>query len=97
VKANLVFSGDFAIVALSKAREKTFTGLALDEKLAAKDVEARCGLMIIDLKTGEIAHWLRIEGVVTEFYDVQILAGVQRAKALGFKTDEIQHLITMEQ
>jgi len=37
--------------------------------------------------TGEIAHWLRIEGV---------LAGVQRAKALGFKTDQIQHLITIE-
>ena len=92
----LAFAGDFAIVALSKAREKTFTGLALDEKLAAKEVEARCGLMIIDLKTGEIAHWLRIEGVVTEFYDVQVLAGVQRAKALGFKTDEIQHLITVE-
>ena len=92
----LAFSGYFAIVALSKAREKTFTGLALDEKLAAKDVEARCGVMIIDLKTGEIAHWLRIEGVVTEFYDVQVLAGVQRAKALGFKTDEIQHLITVE-
>jgi uncharacterized protein (TIGR03032 family) len=92
----LAFSGDFAIVALSKAREKTFTGLALDEKLAAKDVDARCGVMIINLKTGEIAHWLRIEGVVTEFYDVQVLAGVQRAKALGFKTDEIQHLITIE-
>jgi hypothetical protein len=43
VKANFVFSGYFAIVALSKAREKTFTGLALDEKLAAKEVEARCG------------------------------------------------------
>ncbi|WP_069471763.1 TIGR03032 family protein [Candidatus Marithrix sp. Canyon 246] len=92
----LAFSGDFAIVALSKAREKTFTGLALDEKLAAKQVEARCGLMIIDLKTGEIAHWLRIEGIVTEFYDVQVLAGVQRPKALGFKTDEIQRLITIE-
>jgi uncharacterized protein (TIGR03032 family) len=92
----LAFSGDFAIIALSKAREKTFTGLALDEKLAAKEVDARCGLMIIDLKTGEIAHWLRIEGVITEFYDVQVLAGVQRPKALGLKTDEIQRLITIE-
>lgn len=92
----LAFWGDFAIVGLSKPRERTFSGLALDERLAAKETEPRCGLMVIDLKTGSIVHWLRLEGVVSELYDVQVLPGVQRPMALGFQTSEIAHLLTLD-
>ena len=31
---------------------------------------ARCGLNVIDLKTGDTVHWLRLEGIVSELYDV---------------------------
>ncbi len=49
----LAFSGDFAVVGLSRARQnRTFSGLALDEQLTAKRTEARCGLHIIDLTRG---------------------------------------------
>ena len=43
-----------------------------------------------------IVHWLRFEGVVTELYDVQVIPGVQRPMALGFQTEEIAQLITLE-
>lgn len=90
------FLGDFAIVGLSKARgNKTFSGLALDENLRTRDAEARCGLLVIDLRTGDIVHWLRIEGVVEELYDVAVLPGVHRPMAVGFKTDEIRRVITI--
>lgn len=90
------FIGDFAIVGLSKARgKKTFSGLALDENLRTRDSEARCGLLVIDLRTGDIVHWLRIEGVVEELYDVAVLPGVRRPMAIGFKTDEIRRMITI--
>ncbi len=90
------FWGDFAIVGLSKPREnKTFSGLALDEMLKEKDAEARCGLMVIDLRTGDIVHWLRIEGIVTELYDVVILPQQRQPMAIGFKTDEIRRFITI--
>lgn len=90
------FIGDFAIVGTSKARgNKTFSGLALDENLRLKDAEPRCGLLVIDLRTGDIVHWLRIEGVVEELYDVVILSGVQRPMAVGFKTDEIRRVVTI--
>ena len=80
----LAFAGDFAIVGLSRPRhEKTFTGLELDETLAAKQGEARCGLMVIDLRSGDIVHWVRIEGMVSELYDVVALPGVVRPMALG--------------
>lgn len=90
----LSFHGDYAIVGLSKSREnKTFSGLALDENLRAGDAEARCGLQVIDLRTGDVVHWIRMEGVVTELYDVVSLPGVIRPQALGFKTDEIRRVL----
>ncbi len=87
---------EFAIVGLSKPREnKTFTGLALDDNLAKTDSEPRCALMVIDLNTGDIVHWLRIDGVVEELYDVVALLGAVRPMALGFKTDEIRRTISV--
>ncbi|MEQ8383079.1 MAG: TIGR03032 family protein [Coleofasciculus sp. A1-SPW-01] len=90
----LAFSGDFAIVGLSKPREnRTFSGLALDEKLESKQAEPRCGLFVIDLRSGDIVHWLRIEGIVTELYDVAVLPGMRRPMAIGFKSDEIRRVV----
>ena len=92
----LAFVGDYAVVGLSKMRgNKTFSGLALDDNLAAKGVETRCGLQIIDLRNGDIVHWLRIEGMVEELYDVVVLPGVRQPMALGFKSDEIRRTITI--
>ncbi|MGJ3248165.1 MAG: TIGR03032 family protein [Elainellaceae cyanobacterium] len=95
----LAFWKHYAIVGLSKSRgdEKTFSGLMLDEKLTSYGAEARCGLMVININTGSIVQWLRLEGIVTELYDVQILPETQQPMALGFQTDEIAQLLTIEQ
>ena len=94
----LAFVGDYAVMGLSRPRhEKTFSGLALDEALLAKGSEARCGLHVIDLRSGDVAHWLRIEGLVSELYDVVVLPRVVRPMSLGFKTDEIERLLTVGQ
>ncbi len=46
----LAFVGDYAVVGLSRPRDdKTFGGLALEEELAKRSADARCGLLIIDL------------------------------------------------
>ena len=92
----LAFIGDYAVMGLSRPRhDKTFSGLELDDALAAKGVEARCGLHVVDLRTGDVLHWVRLEGMVTELYDVAALPGVTRPMALGFKTDEIQRMLTI--
>jgi hypothetical protein len=94
----LSFLGDYAVVATSQPREnKTFTGLALDDKLAERGAQARCQLAVIDLRTFDLVHWLRIEGVVEELYDVVVLPGVRRPSALGFKTDEIRRTLSIAQ
>ncbi|MGB5969552.1 MAG: TIGR03032 family protein [Spirulinaceae cyanobacterium] len=90
------FHGDFAIVGLSQPREnKTFSGLPLNEMLQEKKVEPRCGLLVIDLRTGDIVHSLRIEGIVSELYDVAVLPGVRRPMAIGLRNDEIRRVITV--
>lgn len=92
----LCFSGDFAIVGLSESRHnKTFEDLPLKDRMQDKDVEPRCALQVIDLKTGDLAHSLRISGVVEELYDVVVLPGVIRPMALGFVSDEIRHMVTI--
>ena len=92
----LGFVGDYAVVALSKPRDnKTFSGLALDANLAARDAEPRCGLLVIDLKRGDIVHWVRIEGIVEELYDVAVLEGVARPMAFGFRSDEIRRVLSV--
>ena len=93
----LSFAGDFAVVTLSKPRHSSFHGLELDERLSQHGAEPQCGLQIIDLKSGTIAHWLRLEGtVVTELYDSVVLPGVRQPLAVGFKTNEIERLISID-
>lgn len=93
----LNFHGNFALVGLSKPRHnKTFCGLALESNLKARNAEPRCGVQVIDLRTGDAVHWLRMEGVVEELYDVVALPQVRRPMALGFKTDEIRRVISLE-
>ncbi|MBL8386268.1 MAG: TIGR03032 family protein [Burkholderiales bacterium] len=92
----LAFVGNFALVGLSLSREnRTFSGLALDDALTQRGAEARCGLMVIDLKTGDAVHWVRLGGVVRELYDVVALPGVVRPSAIGFKADSIRRVITI--
>ncbi|MEQ1858392.1 MAG: TIGR03032 family protein [Chthoniobacteraceae bacterium] len=94
----LAIVGHFAVIGLSTCREnRTFSGLPLDDALAAKDVQPRCGLLVVDLRTGDIAHSLTIEGIVRELYDVAVLPGVIMPSALGFKTEEIRRTITLEE
>jgi uncharacterized protein (TIGR03032 family) len=92
----MAFIEDFAVVGLSRPREnKTFTGLELDDNLAQRDAEARCGLQVIDLRTMDIVHWLRIEGIVAELYDVVLLPNVACPMLLGFKSDEIRRTLSI--
>lgn len=94
----MAFVGRYALVGLSAAREnRTFQGLPLDENLMAKDAEARCAIHVINLDTGATEHWLRIEGVVRELYDVIALRGIARPSLLGFKTDEIRRMLRVDE
>lgn len=90
----LSFIGDYAVIGLSRPREnKTFEGLVLNERLERERVEPRCAICVVNLKTGDVEHRLDMEGVVQELYDVALLEGITRPKALGFRNDEIRFFI----
>ncbi len=90
----LALHGDYAVIGLSGPRHnKTFEGLPLDERLKDKGSSARCGLHIVDLRTGDAVHWVRIEGLVEELYDVAILPAIRRPMAIGLKSDEIRRVL----
>ncbi len=94
----LAFIGKFAIVGLSLAREnRTFSGLPLDDALTVRDIDARCGLAIFDLDTGDMVAWVRIEGVVRELYDVAVLPNVRYPSLIGFKSDEVKFIISIDE
>lgn len=92
------FHGDYALLGTSKPRHnKTFTGLPLDEALSARNVEPRCGIQVVNLRSGDAVHWIRFEGLVDELYDVIALPGVRNPSLIGFVSDEIRRLISIEE
>ena len=93
----VAFHGDYALLGTSKPRHnKTFSGLPLDDALAQRNVEARCGIQVVDLRSGDAVHWIRFEGLVDELYDVITLPGVRNPSLIGVVSDEISRLISME-
>ncbi len=94
----LDFVGDYAVVGLSKPREnKEFNGLQLQDRMVAKKATPRCAIVVIDLRSGDAVHWLRMDGAVSELYDVSILRGCRRPMAVGFLTDEIRRVFRLPQ
>lgn len=90
----LAFSGRHAVIGMSRHREnRTFAGLPLEDELRARHAEPRCGLEIVDTRTGVAEHWLRIEGLIAELYDVAVLPRCRRPMALGFQSVEIQKIL----
>jgi protein O-GlcNAc transferase len=90
----LAFWENFAFVGLSKLRSPTFSGLLLEERLTNLGKTSQCGLMVIDINTGETVHWLHLDGVVEELFDVVVLPGVRQPQALGFQSESIERLVT---
>ena len=82
---------------LSKPRDGSFKGLLLDGEMKGRDAEPWCGVMIVNLATGDIVEWIRLEGHITELFDVAAMPGVRCPMALGPNTVEIHNTISFPQ
>ncbi|WP_462161074.1 TIGR03032 family protein [Microcystis aeruginosa] len=89
----LAFWKNYAFVGLSKLRSAVFSGLVLEERLLATGHQALCGLMVVDLNTGEIVHSLIFNDTIEELFDVVVLPGVIRPKLLGLQNEDIERLV----
>jgi len=92
----LAFHNNHAVVGLSLSRDGSFSGLALDDELKKRDADGWCGVQIVNLASGDIVQWIRIEGAVSELYDVAVLPGVRRPMAASFAGPEINQPMTFE-
>ena len=78
------------------AREQDLRRPAAAGPARQEKVEPRCGLLVIDTKTGDVVHWLRIQGIVTELYDAIALPGIKRPSMIGFRQQEIRRTVSVE-
>lgn len=91
----LSFHGDFAVIGLSKPRNKIFSGLPLDELLTERGQAPECAIYVVRLSTGEICHKLEITGSVEEIYDTAVLVGTRQPLLVGMEGAEIGKYIAV--
>jgi uncharacterized protein (TIGR03032 family) len=92
----LAFHNGQAIIGLSQPRDGSFSGLALDDELKRRDADPWCGLQVVNLASGDIVEWIKLEGGVSELFDVAVIPGVRWPVATGFLNEEIHKLYTFE-
>lgn len=92
----LDFIGDYAIAGISKPRDKNFSGLQLDQNIENANSTSRCAILVIDTRSGDTVHWMQIEGVISEVYDVCVMPSVTRPMSIGFRSDEIRRILSID-
>lgn len=84
----LAFHDHYALIGLSRVREKReFGGLPIEEFAPDK----KCGLYVVDLKTGQTVAHLEFEAGCHEIFDVQILP-YQNPAFLGLAKDNVNNI-----
>ena len=93
--SGLAFADRFAVVATSIARSgRGMGGLPLEHNLEAYRAKAQTALCIVDLTTGELAHWLRFGGL-PEIRDVAVMPQTARPAALGLAGEDIRRVLSI--
>ena len=90
----IAFHKGHAIVTVSLPRDGSFAGLKLDEELKTRDAYPWCGVQVVNLTTGDIVEWIKLEGEISELFDVAALPGVHCPMALGPASAEIAASVT---
>jgi uncharacterized protein (TIGR03032 family) len=84
----LAFSGPYAFVGLSKIRKTS----AMDGvPLAERREQMKCGVAVVDWRSGQAIAFLEFQTAVEEIFDVQLLPGLRFPEMIGFQQETIQH------
>jgi uncharacterized protein (TIGR03032 family) len=84
----LAFTGPYAFVGLSKIRPTS----AMDGvTLAERRDQLKCGVGVVDLRTGQTVALLEFQTAVEEIFDVQLLPGLRFPEVVGFQKEDIHH------
>src|SRR5262245_55812759 len=80
----LALIGPYAFIGLSKIRE---TSAMNDVPLAERRNELKCGVGVVDLRSGRQVAFLEFQSAVEEIFDVQLLSGLRFPEVIGFQKD----------
>jgi uncharacterized protein (TIGR03032 family) len=92
----LTFAGPYAVLTASLPRYGRFQGLPLEDELARRKAVPWCGVFIIDLRTGDVAEWVRLGAGYTELVDVAVFPNVRCPTGLASDSPQMQDAITFE-
>jgi uncharacterized protein (TIGR03032 family) len=92
----LAIHNGYAIATVSLPRDGAFAGLQLQDELKKRDGEPWCGVCIVDLRSGDLVEWIRLNGAIKELFDVTVIPEVRCPMALGVQSADIQSLISFE-
>jgi uncharacterized protein (TIGR03032 family) len=84
----LALLGPYAFIGLSKIRE---TSAMNGVPLAERRNELKCGVGVVDLRSGREVAFLEFQSAVEEIFDVQLLPGSRFPEVIGFQKDTMQH------
>jgi uncharacterized protein (TIGR03032 family) len=82
----LAFCGPYAFVGYSKIRESAVFG---GVPVAERRQERKCGVGVIDLRSGRTVGHIEFEGAVEEIFDVQVVPGMCFPQIAGLQKDLI--------
>jgi uncharacterized protein (TIGR03032 family) len=85
-----------ALATVSLPRDGTFKELELEQNIKSRGGVPWCGIQIIDLRTGSIVEWIRLQGFIQELFDVSVIPGSRAPMALGVGTPELHHTISFD-
>jgi uncharacterized protein (TIGR03032 family) len=84
----LALVGPYAFVGLSKIRETS----AMDGvPLAQRRDTLKCGVAVLDLRTGQVIALLEFQTAVEEIFDVQLVLGLRFPEVVGFQKEAVHH------
>jgi uncharacterized protein (TIGR03032 family) len=84
----LAMCGPYAFIGLSKIRATS----AMDGvPLAQRREQLKCGIGVVDLRSGRVIAFLEFQTAVEEIFDVQLLPGLRFPEVLGFQKEAVQH------
>ena len=84
----LALCGPYAFVGLSKIRATS----AMDGvPLAERREQLKCGVAVVDLRSGQSIALLEFQTAVEEIFDVQLLPGLRFPEVMGFQKETLHH------
>jgi uncharacterized protein (TIGR03032 family) len=88
----LAFHGPLAFVGLSRIRESSlFSGLPISTTAQ----KLRCGVWLVDLRTGQIVHYIEFLSGVEEVFAIEVLTATRFPEVLGIHGDQIARTYLM--